>query len=120
MVVLEAPTPDVASAAVGLLDASDSQLSSLNVDANAVTPSSILTVDESSVIRGSASMKMVPKRYTNLHSWLALGPVSTKQIKEAMVKIRRIIRLSVVIPRVRTNVVVIPTFLAIFVTNIPS
>lgn len=84
MVVLENPTPDVASAAVGLLDPRGPQIA-FSVDANAVTGSAVAGVDETSACRVSASMKMVPKRYTNLHNWLSLGPVSAKQLKEAVV-----------------------------------
>ncbi|KAK7583832.1 hypothetical protein V9T40_004795 [Parthenolecanium corni] len=83
MVVLENPSPDVASAAVGLLDPSGPQIP-ISVDANAVTGSAVAVVDETSACRVSASMKMVPKRYTNLHNWLSLGPVSAKQLKEAV------------------------------------
>lgn len=83
MVVLESPTPDVASAAVGLLDPSGPQIP-LSVDTSTATGSAI-TLDDSPTGRGSSSMKMVPKRYTNLHNWLSLGPVSAKQLKEAVV-----------------------------------
>lgn len=82
MVVLESPT-DVASAAVGLLDPSGPQIP-LSVDTSTATGSTV-TLDESPTGRGSSSMKMVPKRYTNLHNWLSLGPVSAKQLKEAVV-----------------------------------
>lgn len=88
MVVLENPAPDVASAAVGLLDPSGPQIA-INVDANAVTGSAVAAVDEASAFRVSASMKMVPKRYTNLHNLLSLGPVSAKQLKEAVVMLCR-------------------------------
>ena len=84
MVVLESPTPDVASAAVGLLDPSGPQIP-LSVDTSTATGST-LTLDDSPTGRAS-SMKMVPKRYTNLHNWLSLGPVSAKQLKEAVVNI---------------------------------
>lgn len=92
MVVLESPAPDVASTAVGLLDPSGPQLS-LSVDNAATTTSStssvpvVIGLNESPTGRGQSSMKMVPKRYTNLHNWLSLGPVSAKQLKEAMVNI---------------------------------
>lgn len=83
MVVLESPTPDVASAAVGLLDPSGPQIP-LSVDTSTAT-GPVITLEESPTGRGSTSMKMVPKRYTNLHNWLSLGPVSAKQLKEAVV-----------------------------------
>lgn len=88
MVVLESPTPDVASAAVGLLDPSNTQLP-LAVDTSTssgnAAAAAVAALDESATSRGSSSMKMVAKRYTNLHNWLSLGPVSAKQLKEAMV-----------------------------------
>ena len=83
MVVLESPTPDVASAAVGLLDPSGPQIP-LSVDTSTATGSAVI-LEDSPTGRGSSSMKMVPKRYSNLHSWLSLAPVSGKQLKEAMV-----------------------------------
>lgn len=98
MVVLENPTPDPLATGVGLVQ-----------DAAATTP---LTVDTTGAVApqhhqtsgGCLSatypipttaaaaaagqrhhLKMVPKRFINMHQWF--NPIGVKQIKEAMVRV---------------------------------
>lgn len=100
MVVLENPTPDPLATGVGLVQ-----------DAAATTP---LTVDTTGAVApqhhqtsGSClsatypipttaaaaaagqrhQLKMVPKRFINMHQWF--NPIGVKQIKEAMVRVNR-------------------------------
>lgn len=104
MVVLENPMPDPLATGVGLVQ-----------DAAATTPLTVDTTGavapqhhQSSVGGGCLSatypisttaaaaaaaagqrhhLKMVPKRFINMHQWF--NPIGVKQIKEAMVRARR-------------------------------
>lgn len=89
--MLESPTPDFGSAAVGLLDPSAhlpftfDPSSILRSVSSASVAASNFTTSHTSRTGCSSSMKMLPKRYTNVHNLINLGPISSKQLKEAMV-----------------------------------
>lgn len=72
MVVLESPGASVA-AAVGLLDPPVS------------TPMVVDSAVSTTPTTPRSTLKIVPKRFINLHSWL--GPICAKSLKEFMVRV---------------------------------
>lgn len=99
MVVLENPMPDPLATGVGLVqDAAAS--TPLTVDTTgAVAPhqtsgggggclSATYPIPTTAVAAGAGQrhqLKMVPKRFINMHQWF--NPIGVKQIKEAMVRV---------------------------------
>ncbi|CAB0015566.1 unnamed protein product, partial [Nesidiocoris tenuis] len=76
MVVLEASAgPQVLGAAVSLLDPSDpSSTNGINVNGSS-PPSSMIPV----ITQTRTTMKLLPKRFINIHSWFS--PICSKQLK---------------------------------------
>jgi hypothetical protein len=95
MVVLENPTPDPLATGVGLVQDA-AATTPLTVDTTgAVAPqhhqasggclSATYPIPTTAAVAGQRhQLKMVPKRFINMHQWF--NPIGVKQIKEAMVR----------------------------------
>jgi len=96
MVVLENPTPDPLATGVGLVQDA-AATTPLTVDTTgAVAPqhhqmsggclSATYPIPTTAAAGHRHQLKMVPKRFINMHQWF--NPIGVKQIKEAMVRVR--------------------------------